>query len=207
MSLLHAVTTALVPPLCATCGRTCRPDAVLCTRCSRRLAEADPLEGAGPPGIDRAWSSAPHESVARDLVTALKFRRLLPVADLIADRIEWLAPATLLSGTIVPVPTAPLRTALRGFDPATEIASALAQRTGLSLQPCLSRRGGGRQVGKRRAQRIGHPPLIQARGQVPRSALLIDDVLTTGATLSSCARALRQAGSVRVAAITFSRRL
>lgn len=207
MSLLHAVTTALVPPLCATCGRTCRPDAVLCTRCSRRLAEADPLEAAGPPGIDRAWSSAPHESVARDLVTALKFRRLLPAADLIADRIEWLAPAILLSGTIVPVPTAPLRTALRGFDPAAEIAAALAQRTQLPLQPCLSRRGGGRQVGKRRAQRIGHPPLIQARGKVPASVLLIDDVLTTGATLSACARALRTAGAIRIAAITFSRRL
>jgi predicted amidophosphoribosyltransferase len=207
MSLLHAVSTALVPPLCATCGRTCRPESILCTRCSRRLAEADPLEAAGPPGIDRAWSSAPHESVARDLITALKFRRLLPIADLIADRIEWLAPSTLLSGTIVPVPTAPLRTALRGFDPAAEIATALAQRTPLPLQSCLSRRGGGRQVGKRRAQRIGHPPLIQARGKVPASVLLIDDVLTTGATLSSCARALRQAGSVRVAAITFSRRL
>lgn len=207
MSLLHAVATALVPPLCATCGRTCRPDAVLCTRCSRRLAEADPLEGTGPPGIDRAWSSAPHESVARDLVTALKFRHLLPVAEVMADRIEWLAPSTLLSGTIVPVPTARLRSAIRGFDPAAEIAAALAQRTKLPIQACLSRRGGGRQVGKRRAQRIGHPPLIQARGKVPASVLLIDDVLTTGATLSSCARALRQAGSVRIVAITFSRRL
>lgn len=207
MSLLQSVTTALVPPLCAACGRTCRPAAILCTRCSRRLADAEPLEGQGAPGLDRAWSSAPHESVARDLVTALKFRRLLPVADLMADRIQWLAPAALLSGTVVPVPTAPLRTALRGFDPAAEIAAVLAQRTQLPLQTCLSRRGGGRQVGKRRAQRIGHPPLVQARGKVPASVLLIDDVLTTGSTLSSCARALRQAGSVRIAAITFSRRL
>jgi predicted amidophosphoribosyltransferase len=141
------------------------------------------------------------------LVTALKFRRLLPVAELMADRIQWLSPATLLSGAIVPVPTAPLRSALRGFDPAAEIAAALARRTELSLLPCLARRGGGRQVGKRRSERIGHPPLIQARGEVPRSVLLIDDVLTTGATLSSCAQALRQAGAVRVVAITFTRRL
>jgi predicted amidophosphoribosyltransferase len=207
MKLLHAVTTAIVPPLCAACGRTCRPEATLCTRCSRRLAEADPIEGSGAPGLDRAWSSASHEGVARDLVTALKFRRLLPVADLIADRIQWLAPSTILSGTIVPVPTAPLRSALRGFDPAAEIAAALAQRAGLPLSSCLIRRGGGRQVGKRRAQRIGHPPVIQARGQVPRSVLLIDDVLTTGATLASCARALRSAGAIRVTAITFTRRL
>ena len=207
MKFLHAVATAIVPPLCAGCGRTCRPEATLCTRCSRRLAEADPLEGSGAPGLDRSWSSAPHEGVARDLVAALKFRRLLPVADLMADRIQWLAPATLLSGTIVPVPTAPLRAALRGFDPAAEIAAALAQRTELPFSACLIRRGGGRQVGKRRAERIGHPPLIHASGETPRSVLLIDDVLTTGATLSACARALRSSGAIRVTAITFTRRL
>ncbi len=207
MNFLHAVAAGLTPPLCAACGRTCRREATLCTRCSRRLAEADPLEGSGAPGLDRAWSSAPHEAVARDLVAALKFRCLLPVAELMADRIQWLAPSTLLSGTIVPVPTAPLRSAIRGFDPGAEIAAALAQRTELSLSACLARRGGGRQVGKRRADRIGHPPLIQAHGEVPRSVLLIDDVLTTGATLSSCARALRSAGAIRIAAITFTRRL
>jgi predicted amidophosphoribosyltransferase len=140
-------------------------------------------------------------------VTALKLRRLLPVAELMADRIHWLAPGTLLSGTIVPVPTARLRSLARGFDPAAEIAAALAGKTKLPLSACLTRRGGGRQVGKRRAQRIGHPPLIQARGEVPSSVLLIDDVLTTGATLSSCARALRSSGAGRIAAITFSRRL
>jgi predicted amidophosphoribosyltransferase len=207
MKLLHAVAAAIVPPLCAACGRGCRPQAILCTRCSRRLAEADPLAGSGAPGLDRSWSSAPHEGVARDLVTALKFRRLLPVADLMADRIQWLAPATLLSGTIVPVPTAPVRSALRGFDPAAEIATAVAHRTELPLSACLARRGGGRQVGKRRARRIGHPPVIQARGEVPRSVLLIDDVLTTGATLSACARALRSSGALRIGAITFTRRL
>ncbi|HSS05080.1 MAG TPA: phosphoribosyltransferase family protein [Solirubrobacterales bacterium] len=207
MNLLNAVVTGLVPPLCATCGRVSRLEATLCTRCTRRLAAAEPLEGAGGPGLDRAWSAAPHEGVARELVAALKFRRLLRVTELMADRIHWLAPGALLSGTIVPVPTAPLRSAMRGFDPAAEIAQALAQRTELPLQACLVRRGGGRQVGKRRAQRIGHPPRIHTKGEVPRSVLLIDDVLTTGATLSACARALRQAGAVRIAAITFTRRL
>jgi len=207
MKLLHLVAGGLAPPLCAACGRGCRSDAILCTRCARRLAASDPLEGYGAPGLDRAWSSAPHDSTARSLVAALKFRHLLPVAELMADRIQWLAPGSLLSGTVVSVPTAPLRSALRGFDPAAEIAAALAERAGLPLSTCLIRRGGGRQVGKRRAQRIGHPPVIQAHGEVPRSVLLVDDVLTTGATLSSCARSLRSAGAIRVAAITFTRRL
>lgn len=207
MKALHSLVAAVVPPLCAACGRGCRREAVLCTRCARRLAAAEPLEGLGAPGLDRAWCSAPHEGVARDLVVALKFRHLLPVADLIAERIEWLAPGALLSGTIVPVPTAPLRAALRGFDPAAETAAALAERTGLPLSRCLARSGTGRQVGRRRAQRIGHPPLIHTKGEVPRSVLLVDDVLTTGATLSACAQALRRSGAIRVVAVTFTRRL
>jgi predicted amidophosphoribosyltransferase len=145
--------------------------------------------------------------VPRDLVAALKFRHLLPVAELIADRIQWLAPSSLLSGAVVPVPTARLRVLQRGFDPAAEIAAALAELTEAPLRPCLARSGGGRQVGRRRAQRIGHPPQIHPRGEVPRSVLLVDDVLTTGATLSACARALRSAGAIRVCAVTFTRRL
>lgn len=207
MKTLHAVAGGLLPALCAACGRSCRSGAVVCTRCSKRLADAEPLSGRGAPGLDRAWSSAPHEGVARDLVAALKFRRLLPVAELIAERIHWLAPASLLSGAVVPAPTAPLRSLARGFDPASEIAMALAELSDLPVKRCLIRRGGGRQVGRRRAERIGHPPRIQPRGEAPRSVLLIDDVLTTGATLSACARALREAGAVRVAAITFTRRL
>jgi predicted amidophosphoribosyltransferase len=198
---------ALLPALCAACGRTCRQGRTLCTRCGRRLAAARPLTGKGPAGLDGAWSSAPHEGVARELVAALKFRRLLPVAELVAERLEWLAPARVLSGAIVPVPTARLRTLARGFDPAAEIAAALAERIDAPIAACLTRRGGGRQVGRRRAQRLGHPPRVEVRGEVPRSVLLIDDVFTTGATLSACARALRSAGTVRVVGVTFTRRL
>jgi predicted amidophosphoribosyltransferase len=207
MELLRTAAMGLVPPLCAACGRSCRPEAVVCTRCGRRLAAAEPLLGKGPPGLDRAWSSAAYEGVARDLVAALKFRRLLPVADVMADRIHWLAPAHMLSGAMVPVPPAPSRLRLRGFDPAGELAAALAERLQAPLEPCLVRRGGGRQVGRRRAERVGHPPQIHARGQVPRSVVLVDDVLTTGATLTACARALRAAGAARVVALTFARRL
>jgi predicted amidophosphoribosyltransferase len=207
MEFLHAVAAGLAPPLCAACGRSCRPEAVVCNRCGRRLAAAEPLLGKGPPGLDRGWSSAPHEGVARDLVAALKFRHLLPVAELMADRIHWLAPAHMLSGAVVPVPPSPARLRRRGFDPAGELGAALAERLHTPLERCLVRRGGRRQVGRRRAERVSHPPRIQPRGAAPRSVLLVDDVLTTGATLTACAAALRSAGAARVVAVTFARRL
>jgi ComF family protein len=207
MEILHVVAAGIAPPLCAACGRSCRLEAIVCTRCGRRLAAAEPLLGKGPPGLDRAWSSAPYEGVARNLVAALKFRHLLPVADLMADRIQWLAPAHMLSGAVVPVPPAPSRLRRRGFDPAGELAAALAERLETPLEACLARRGGRRQVGRRRAERLGQPPRIHASGIAPRSVLLVDDVLTTGATMTACAQALRAAGAARVVAVTFARRL
>jgi predicted amidophosphoribosyltransferase len=207
MGLLQAVSLLVAPPLCAACGRGCRAEAVICTRCSRALAAAPPILAAGPQGIDRVWSSASHDGVARSLVAALKFRRLLPVAELMADRIHWLTPGHLLGGTVVPVPSAPPRLRSRGFDPAGELAEALAASLETRLCPCLARRGLGHQVGRRRADRIGNPPRIEAIAPVPRSVLLVDDVLTTGATLTSCALALRGAGAKRVVALTFTRRL
>jgi predicted amidophosphoribosyltransferase len=207
MGLLQAISLLLAPPLCAACGRSCRAEAIVCTRCSRALAAAPPILSGGPQGIDRVWSSAPHDGVARSLVGALKFRRLLPAAELMADRIHWLAPGHLLGGTVVPVPSAPSRSRTRGFDPAGELAAALAVKLDTDLAPCLARRGLGHQVGRRRADRVGNPPKIEAVAEAPRSILLVDDVMTTGATLTSCAMALRGAGAKRIVALTFTRRL
>jgi len=207
VSLLEALATTLLPSLCAACGRPAAAEAPICATCGGRLENASPLRGAGPAGIDRAWSAAPYEGVPRDLVAALKFRALLPVAGLMAERINHLAPPHLLSGEVVPVPTARARGFRRGFDPAGELAAALAAGAGLPLRPCLARRGAGRQVGRRRAERLGRPPRIEAAGVVPRSCILVDDVLTTGSTLSAAARALREAGALRVVAVTFARRL
>src|SRR4051812_13564511 len=139
MGVLKIAVAVLAPPLCAACRRSCDAEEILCSRCRRALEAAEPLRGRGPQGVGSAWASLAHEGVGRELVSALKFRRLLPVAGLMADRVAKLAPQPLLSGVLVPVPTARQRASARGFDPAEVLASALAARTGGVLERCLTR--------------------------------------------------------------------
>jgi predicted amidophosphoribosyltransferase len=60
-------------------------------------------------------------------------------------------------------------------------------------------------VGRRRSDRLADPPRVWSEVPGPRQALLVDDVWTTGATLSACARALREGGTRRVVALTLAR--
>lgn len=196
----------LLPPLCLICqSPTGTSDSLLCPACARGLDSLHPVRPLPPPGLTNAWAAAPHEGIARDLVAALKFRRLLPAADVAAQLIAARIPSELLfEREVVPVPPAPLRRAWRGYDPAGELALALARLTGTPLSACLRRRGSGRQRGRGRGERLANAPRIEARGRVPERPLLLDDVMTTGATLAASAAALRSAGALDVKAVTFT---
>jgi predicted amidophosphoribosyltransferase len=160
---------------------------------------------AGPGGVEIAVAAASYEGAARALAHALKYGRRLGLAALGAELMAAACPAADLRGVIVPVPAAPLRGRWRGFDPAAELALALARLTGLPASDCLRRRSGPRQVGRVRAERLADPPSVALRRQAPRSVLLVDDVHTTGATLGACAAALRAGGSRRVIALCLAR--
>ena len=199
----------LLPPLCLACHAPTRfADVWLCEACDSAIDALRPVRPPPVPGLAGVWAAAPHEGRARDLVAALKFRRLLGAATAAAELIAERAPSELLlNRAIVPVPPAPLRRAWRGYDPAGEIAAALARIADLPLTPFLQRRGFARQRGRGRAERLASAPRIEARGPVPPRPLLVDDVMTTGSTLAACAAVLRSAGAVDVKAVTFTHEL
>ena len=194
----------LVPPRCALCASPCAARAALCEACEAALGSSVARRGAAA-ALDRLWSAAAYEGIARDLVLALKFGARLPLAAHAAATIASRAPPGMLDGAIVPVPPAPARRRWRGFDSAEAIASALGAQTGLPVTACLRRSEGRRQVGRPRRARIVDPPTVGLRGPAPERAILVDDVVTTGATMGACARALRGGGCVRVAGVTFAR--
>jgi predicted amidophosphoribosyltransferase len=199
--------TLLAPPRCAACGSGCDDGPVLCPQCGSELAEARPLRAPGPPWVDLAIAASEFEGVPRQIVHGLKYARRLALAGVAAEAMLGALPGEELgrAGAVVPVPAGPWRWRWRGFDPAEEIAIAVATGAGLPLRSCLRRSAGRRQVGRRRRDRLADPPRVWASGPVPETALLVDDVWTTGATLAACGRALREAGSIRVIALTLAR--
>ena len=207
MEAMRQLLAVLAPPRCAACGAPCAANQPLCAGCERSLAAIPAPPAICPPHLDAAWAAAPHQGLARELVVGLKFRRLLALAEPMARRICATAPAKLLEGTVVPVPASPARLRRRGFDPAAEIAAALSRLAAMPLAVCLTRPDGPEQVGRTRAARLGNPPQVRPRVASAATILLVDDVQTTGATLSACARALRAAGAERVCAVTFARTL
>lgn len=172
----------------------------------------------GPPAVELAVSASPFDGVARRIVHGLKFGRRLALAGVAAEAmLRALPPHRLASEpghdaaepmlAVVPVPPGPWRWRWRGFDPAEELAIAVSRRAERPFRDCLRRSRGRRQVGRRRADRLSEPPRVWLEGEPPVDALLVDDVWTTGATLSACAAALRSGGCRRIVALTLARAL
>lgn len=192
--------------VCLVCGVPSYGEA-LCASCRKKLILAACRNDVDPDvfieGVGCAWY---HEGVPRKLVHRLKYDAIADAAEVLATGIADLAREKSLPEdmvvTSVPMPKKRLRE--RGIDHGRTLAEAVARALSLPYEQLLARVGRSHtQRGLNRAQRLRN--LTDAFTAAPlhgETVLLIDDVLTTGATALTCARVLREAGAARVWVLT-----
>ncbi len=208
----------LLPPRCPGCGRE---GALLCAPCRRPLRRrlTEPagaplgLPAPLPAGLVQVEWCATYSGPVRRALHALKYgaeRRLVePLAEALAER--W-ARAGAGGDVVTWVPVHPTRRRERGFDQAESLARCMAAHLHLPATACLARQrrttaqhalGHGA-----RAENVGgvfHVPEHALSAVAGRWTVVVDDILTTGATLSSCASALLAGGARAVSGITVAR--
>ena len=211
--LCAAFLELLLPHPCAGCAG---PDGPLCTEC-RRLLQRRPRRCAPRPGCPPMWAAGPHGGHDRRVLLAFKEGGADALAVPLGERLArvytasgWSSPNTLL----VPVPG---RGSPSGTGPVTRLVeSCLAASGGVEAgrtAPLLHHRGRtGRQVGLGRAERLRNRTGEFVSGRMPACAegmpaVVVDDVVTTGATIAEAVRALRAAKIRVVGAIVLNESL
>lgn len=184
-----------LPSRCYRCHAMTK-DYATCTACKRQTS------------IKRLYVCAEYTGVNKAAVRALKFGAKRHMAVAIARQIADLLPVLPSDTLVTNVPTAPLRARQRGFDHTKHIAKELAKNVNLQYCSLLVKTNNNRQVGASRGlrtkQAAGAYRILSQKSVLGRNILLIDDVVTTGATLSECIRVLKIAGAKRVDCATFA---
>lgn len=210
MGLARDLLDVLLPTPCAACGALAGDgDLVrLCASCEAQLPRHPwPLAG-DIPGITTGWYLAPYDGVAGELVRRGKYdlreELLAELCELAARGASGRLPEVDL---VVPVPSPVARRLLRGFSLPDMLASALAEGLGTPRSKLLSRRGGPRQARVDRAARWENVQgVMRLAGSPPPGSrvLLVDDVVTSGATAAACAQVMLLAGVREVHLFTFA---
>jgi ComF family protein len=193
---------ALLPTACPACGtRGPAP----CETCWRALRPAPP---APPPdGVDLCRSLLLYDGAGRELVARLKYRNARSVVPWLASGMADLVARHVDADAVVTwAPTSDTRRRARGFDHAEILARAVARHLGLRCAPRLRRVSQLPQTGRPASERAaGVEFAIRPSRACERAVLLVDDVVTTGATLGAASHALRNGRATLVIAVTAAR--
>lgn len=211
-------------PLCRSCVESFRPLAgPCCARCGRPFVSAVVLDREGAPlchvcqrglyDFDFARSYTAYTETVAGAIILLKYQEVTPLAGWFASTLRKTFEAsgeTCQADVIVPVPAHAQRLRERGYNQAELIARPLARFLGLPWRSYLLRTRPRpdrlRLTVRERWRSVRGAYTIRQGLRVDNlRVLLVDDVLTTGATLDACSRALRQAGAAKVVALTVAR--
>ena len=231
MSILDTAIGWVAPPECVVCQTeghalcpSCATDQIIpygetCWSCGVKSIGGRTCPRCRLPGSPTyVWVSTIYDGVASELLKTFKFNHFRAASNDLAqimqdtmlnlDTFEVIQSANYLA---VPIPTASSRIRQRSFDHSQLLAEKIAAKLKIKCMPALGRLGQSRQVGSKREDR-----LTQAMGKYyvrlpslvkQRRILLVDDVVTTGATLRAATKVLRDAGALRVDALVFAKRL
>ncbi|HEX6462259.1 MAG TPA: ComF family protein [Candidatus Saccharimonadales bacterium] len=158
--------------------------------------------------ISHAVIISNYENELKQLVRLLKYEHVRQAATDIARAWEHILPVFPKETIVTHVPTTNRRQRARGFDQAELLARALAKQKQLTYASLLRRVGNTKQVGASRQQRFRQAAtMFELAGGLykDRLVLLVDDVITTGATIRAAATLLRQAGAKQVIAVAIAR--
>ncbi len=175
-----------------------------CGPCAAGLRRAPPLPP--PAGVDSCLALLAYEGAGRELVARLKYRNARSSLPFLADGMARLAAAAAAThvDVVTWAPTTVARRRKRGFDQAELLARAVARRLGVACRPLLARPPGSPQTGQPLDPRR-RGPIFHATRPSPPTVLLVDDVVTSGATVTAAARALRRAGATHVHVVAAAR--
>lgn len=205
--LITALLDLCFPDRCAACGRL---GGLLCAACVRSLRPYPPETPT--PGLDAVSVAWLYEGAVRRAVHTLKYRRKQRAASGLAGALVAALGGAPPGEALVPVPLHADRLAERGFNQSEALARALGRAWGLPVRAegLARRRDTGHQADLTRRERLTNVQgafVWQGAAPPPARVLLVDDVLTTGATLAACADALRAAGAREVRAVALARSL
>jgi predicted amidophosphoribosyltransferase len=200
---MSLASSLLGPPPCAGCGLRYGP---LCPACRRRLVPPRTIPLLA--GVDRVVAPWEHAGPARGLVLDLKLGARRWAAEPMAAGMCAAAARAVLRGGVVTWVPAPRRSIrVRGYDHAEVLARRVATGLGLPLGRRLRRtRRAGDQAALTAAERRSNLAGAFVAGPCSGGVILVDDVVTTGATAEACARALLIAGAEGVELLAACRR-
>jgi len=218
-TMIEVILQQVAPHLCFGCGKTGTP---LCNNCKYYIT-SEPFSGCVLCGnvttedvcaqhdapICKAWVVAERRTVLKRIIDAYKFENVKAAATTLVDLIDSRLPLLPAGTVIVPIPTAPSHIRQRGYDHIDILARLLAKRRAMPIARLLQRTSNATQHRLNKAERQheagGAFHISEVATINPDTPLLLlDDIITTGSTISSAARVLADAGAKTIFVATLA---